>query len=184
VCIGGVQEHRLCPPEALQVWVAQQLWAVAHVAAVDVAASIGQLKQHLGSSWAVVGIDEGHTHTCKHSRAGGSQLAALPARGAQGASCRRKHTILVMQLAHWRGVGHSVAGLEGGGECLAAGGVVCCAAHTSLSQHASCVGCASCLSGTNALPCTTVVMSKGTGRSSVTGKPVSRCTRRAVTSLQ
>jgi hypothetical protein len=32
---------------------------------VDVASTIRQLKQHLGSARAVVGVDEGDRHTCE-----------------------------------------------------------------------------------------------------------------------
>jgi hypothetical protein len=64
VCVGGIQEQAVCVvPEACQVWVVQQLWAVAHVTAVDVAPPVWQLKQQLGGTWAVVGINEGHPDT-------------------------------------------------------------------------------------------------------------------------
>lgn len=60
VCVGGVQEHAVCVPEARQVRVVQQPGAVAHVAAVDVAPAVWQLKQQLGGARAVVGVDKGH----------------------------------------------------------------------------------------------------------------------------
>lgn len=63
-----VQENRVCILEALQVWVVQQLGAVAHVTTVDVAPSIRQLKQHLSSARAVVGINESDLHTCAHNK--------------------------------------------------------------------------------------------------------------------
>jgi hypothetical protein len=65
VCVCIVEEDSVRILEALQVWVVQQLGAEAHVTTVDVAPTIRQLKQHLGSAWAVVGINESDRHTCR-----------------------------------------------------------------------------------------------------------------------